>query len=196
MARYTDTGPLATTTEILQALTALGLLERPFTRSELAEEETNAGGAEVLRLRMAHALAGAAEMQILQASIAAGEAGHAGPQLILAGDYAYEGADLDKGEDAGYAQAGLLRLVAQRLADLLTSRTAAIKRGDDIVLPRLVMPAWGIASALATVMNVATKDPEENSGGAKRLHEAAGELRGMADVLEEFAGHYANAERG
>ncbi|WP_333745703.1 hypothetical protein [Streptomyces sp. IBSBF 2950] len=196
MARDTATGPLASTTEILQALTALGLLERPFTRSELAEEETNAGGAEVLRLRMAHALAGAAEMQILQASIAAGEAGHAGPKLILAGDYAYDGADLDKGEDAGYAQAALLRLLAQRLADLLTSRTAAIKRGDDIVLPRLVMPAWGIASALSTVMDVATKDAAEKPGCGDRLRGAAKELRGMAEVLEEFAGHYDTVERG
>jgi hypothetical protein len=195
MAQHTDTGPHATTTEILQALTDLGLLKRPFTPGELAEEERNAGGAELLRLRMAHALAGAAEMQILHASIAAGEAGHLGTELILAGDYLYEGADMDKGEDAGYAQTALLRLLAQRLADLLTSRTAAIKRGDDIVLPRLVMPAWGISSALSTVLNLATKDPDEKPGGAKRLREAAGELRGMAEVLEEFAGHYENAER-
>lgn len=190
MVQHSDTGPVADTTELLTALTHLGLLTRPFTPEELADEERSAGGAELLRLRMAHALSGLAEMQVMHAAVAAGEAGHEGTALILAADYLYEGANLEHAD--GGAQTALLYLLAQRLDDLLTSRNAAIRRGDDIVLPRLVMPAWGIAASLSTVLDLATKDPD-HSIQAKKLRETAGQLKGMGEVLEEFADRHERA---
>jgi hypothetical protein len=190
MVQHTDTGPHADTTELLTALTHLGLLTRPFTPQELADEEKNAGGAELLRLRMAHVLAGLAEMQVMHAAVAAGEAGHKATDLILAADYLYEGANLEHAD--GDAQTALLYLLAQRLDDLLTSRTAAIRRGDDIILPRLVMPAWGIAASLSAVLDLASKDPD-HSTQAKKLRETASQLHGMAEVLEEFADRHENA---
>ncbi|MFF1916136.1 hypothetical protein ACFVYE_32035 [Streptomyces sp. NPDC058239] len=192
MVQHTDTGPVANTTELLTALTQLGLLTRPFTPEELTDEEKNAGGAELLRLRMAHALAGLAEMQVMHAAVAAGEAGHEGTALILAADYLYEGANL--GHDDGGAQTALLYLLARRLEDLLTSRTAAIQRGDDIALPLLVMPAMGIAGSLSTVLGLISKDPA-HSVQAEKLRETASQLHGMAEVLEEFVGRHENAAR-
>ncbi|MGW3628061.1 hypothetical protein [Streptomyces sp. NPDC000880] len=191
MAQYTDAGTVSSTTEILQALTALGLLKRPFSPKELPEEEQRAGGPEMLRLRMAHALAGMAEMQVMHAAIAAGEAGHDGTALIRAAEYLYEGADLENGD--GEAQVAVLRLLSQRLADMLMLMTAAIRRGDATGLPLVVMPAMGVASALSTVMGTATRKPEECGG--KPLQEAADQLRGMADALDTLARPYRGAER-
>ncbi len=56
-------GTMADPAELVAAMTAIGLLQRGFTAAESAAETRRAGGAELHRLQMAHALAGAADMQ-------------------------------------------------------------------------------------------------------------------------------------
>ncbi|MCM1966297.1 hypothetical protein [Streptomyces sp. G1] len=188
-----STGPMADTAALLAALAHLGLITTPFTPEDVADEEKRAGGAELLRLRMAHALAGLAEMQVVHAAIAAGEAGHRGTAVIQAANYVYEGANLQHSD--GAAQAGLLYLLAQRIDDLLGSRTAAILQGEDIGLPHLLMPASEIAAALSAVLNLATKNLSQ-SVRATTLHETAGQLHSIAAALEELADHPEPPARG
>ena len=56
-------GTMADPAELVAAMTAIGLPQRGFTAAESAAETRRAGGAELHRLQMAHALAGAADMQ-------------------------------------------------------------------------------------------------------------------------------------
>jgi hypothetical protein len=53
-------GTMADPAELVAAMTAIGLLQRGFTAAESAAETRRVGGAELHRLQMAHALAGAA----------------------------------------------------------------------------------------------------------------------------------------
>jgi hypothetical protein len=68
-------GEMADPAVLVTALVQVGLLKRAFTGTELAAETDRAGGTELFRLEMAHALAGAADMHILMAAGAAADAG-------------------------------------------------------------------------------------------------------------------------
>ena len=83
-------------------MTAIGLLQRGFTAAESAAETRRAGGAELHRLQMAHALAGAAEMQVLMAAGAAADAGADPAKITRASVFAYTGANWDSDDDTKF----------------------------------------------------------------------------------------------
>src|SRR5260370_12312867 len=99
--------------DLVTALVQVGLLKRAFTGTELAAETDRAGGAELFRLEMAHALAGAADMQILMAAGAAADAGAEPARIMRATGFAHTAANCEK-EDA--AQVTLGRVPGQRLS--------------------------------------------------------------------------------
>src|SRR5260370_14537210 len=106
---------MADPAELVAAMTAIGLLQRGFTAAESAAETRWAGGAELHRLQMAHALAGAADMQVLMAAGAAADAGADPAKITRPSVFAYAGASCD-GDDTKFT---LVRLQAQRLASQL-----------------------------------------------------------------------------
>jgi len=107
---------MADPADLVTALVQVGLLERAFTGTKLAAETGRAGGAELFRLEMAHALAGAADMQILMAAGAAADAGADPARIMRATDFAYTGASCEKEDDARFT---LVRVQAKRLATQL-----------------------------------------------------------------------------
>jgi len=159
----------------------VGLLKRVFTGTELAAEADRAGGAELFRLEMAHALAGAADMQILMAAGAAADAGAEPARIMRATDFAYTGANCEKEDDAKFT---LVRVQAQRLSTQLMVM-AADSRAGRAELPLMVYPAMLIAGALEKMLNATTLD--DPAARAAALAEAAGELTGGAEVIQELA---------
>ena len=174
-------GEMADPADLVTALVQLGLLERAFTGTELAAETDRAGGAELFRLEMAHALAGAADMQILMAAGAAADAGAEPARIMRATDFAYTGANCEKEDDARFT---LVRVQAQRLSTQLMVM-AADSRAGRAELPLMVYPAMLIAGALEKMLNATTLD--DPAARAAALAAAAGELTGGAEVIQELA---------
>jgi len=83
-------------------MTAIGLLQRGLTGAEQAAETSWVGGEELHRLQMAHALAGAAEMQVLMAAGAAADAGADPAKITRASVFAYTGANWDSDDDTKF----------------------------------------------------------------------------------------------
>jgi hypothetical protein len=174
-------GEMADPADLVTALVQLGLLKRAFTGTELAAETGRAGGAELFRLEMAHALAGAADMQILMAAGAAADAGAEPARIMRATDFAYTGANCEKEDDAKFT---LVRVQAQRLSTQLMVMAADFRAGRA-ELPLMVYPAMLVAGALEKMLNVTTLD--DPAARAAALAEAAGELTGGAEVIQELA---------
>src|SRR5260370_3638017 len=106
-------GEMADPADLVTALVQVGLLKRVFTGTELAAETDRAGGTELFRLEMAHALAGAADMQILMAAGPAAAAGAAPARITHPADFSSSRPTWRKGYDAhgtlGLAHARTLR---------------------------------------------------------------------------------------
>ncbi len=166
---------------LVTALVQVGLLKRAFTGTELAAETDRAGGTELFRLEMAHALAGAADMQILMAAGAAADAGAEPARIMHAADFACTGPNCEKDDDA---KVTLVRVQAQRLSTQLMVM-AADSRAGRAELPLMVYPAMLIAGALEKMLNATTLD--HPAARAAALAEAAGELTGGAEVIQELA---------
>lgn len=130
---------------------------------------------------MAHALAGAADMQILMAAGAAADAGADPARIMRATDFAYTGANCEKEDGAKFT---LVRVQAKRLATQLTV-TAADSRAGRAELPLMIYPAMLIAGVLEKMLDATTLD--DPSARAAALAEAAGELADGAEVIQELA---------
>ncbi|WP_043637213.1 hypothetical protein [Nonomuraea candida] len=76
-------GTMADPAELAAALVAIGLLKRTFTAAEMEAEAKRAGGREMHRLELAHALAGGAGKQTPLAGGGGGAGG--GPPAALEG---------------------------------------------------------------------------------------------------------------
>ena len=135
---------MADPAELVEAMRVLGTVDRGFTASEATAAARGAGGQELWRLGLAHALAGAAEQQVLMAASAAVDVGADSTALLQAGWELFAGAGL---ADPDQARVALLRVLATRLADAVMLLVARWRRGDGEV-PQLVAPALVVATAL------------------------------------------------
>jgi hypothetical protein len=174
-------GEMADPADLVTALVQLGLLKRAFPGTELAAETSRAGGTELFRLEMAHALAGAADMHILMAAGAAADAGADPARIMRATDFAYTGANCEKEDDAKFT---LVRVQAKRLVIQLMVMAADFRSGRA-ELPLMIYPAMLIAGALEKSLDATTLD--DPSARAAVLAEAAGELAGGAEVIQKLA---------
>ncbi len=174
-------GTMADPAELVAAMTAIGLLQRGFTGTEQAAEIGQAGGEELHRLQMAHALAGAAEMQVLMAAGAAADAGADPAKITRASAFAYTGANCDSDDDTKFM---LVRVQAQRLASQLMV-TAADSRAGRAGLPLMVYPAMLVATALQNLLDATSID--DAADRARALREAAAALAGGAEIAGEMA---------
>jgi hypothetical protein len=73
--------------------------------------------------------------------------------------------------------------VAARLREQLDLLVACWRRGGG-EMPHLVAPALVVATALQSLLGLGTDRPGTRAAG---LREVAGQLRGMAEVVEDLA---------
>jgi hypothetical protein len=167
-----DLGTMADPGELAAALTVIGLLQRGLTDAEQARETERAGGVELHRLEMAHALAGAAEMQVLMAAGAAADAGADPAKITRASNMAYQGANCDDDETT-------VVLLASQLMVMVADSHAG--RAE---VPLVIYPGMLVAAGLEKLLEAATSPGQRTA----LLREAAAALRGGADLVGELAG--------
>jgi hypothetical protein len=172
---------MASPAELVAAMRAIGLLQRGFTAAESAAETRRAGGEELHRLQMAHALAGAADMQVLMAAGVAADAGADPAKITRASTFAYTGANCDSDDDTKFT---LVRVQAQRLASQLMVM-AADARAGRAELPLTVYPAMLIATALQNLLDATGINDDAR---AQALRQVADSLAGGAEIIASMAG--------
>ncbi|MEU6054192.1 hypothetical protein ABZ829_27700 [Streptomyces xanthochromogenes] len=185
--------PPASSQEILQALVAVGVFDRPLNDLEQAREERALGGPDLLRLGLAHMLAGAAEREVIASVVAADAAGHSPKDIIAAGRMLYDGTSLDR-SDEDDTRLVVLRAMASRLENALLMLVAEGKNDDDRELSPLTIPAAGATGTVREMLKYAVAGPAEDQ--SESIAAAATELRQWADQLDELAEVYRTAASG
>ena len=160
---------------------------------DLSGELERLGSVELLRLEMAHWLLGASAMQVLMAEGAAIDAGVDPARITLAAERLLSGANCD-GDD--HMKVVFAQLLAKQLEHLLMVLATDSVKGRA-QMPLLIHPCMLITNHLAALLQAGSDnlvgDPARSY--ADQISQAARELKGAVEVLEELAAK-ARAQEG